>query len=52
MKQNNGAWVPAILKGKPMAVECEIPIVFELNKPMDLPHRPNQLVIRATGVSR
>lgn len=50
MKQNNGVWVPAILKGKPVAVECEVAILFELIPPADRPHKPNQIVIKANAV--
>ena len=49
IKQNNGAWVPAILKGKPVAVQCEIPILFELGDPDNSTrYKPNQIIIRAT----
>ena len=51
-RYNTGAWVPAISDGKRVAVRFEIPVLFELDKPMDTPHKPNQIVIRANGVSR
>jgi TonB family protein len=49
IKQNDGVWVPAILKGKPVAVQCEIPILFELGDPDNsIRYKPNQIIIRAT----
>ncbi|TSD64767.1 energy transducer TonB [Inquilinus sp. KBS0705] len=50
MKQLDGAWVPGTVKGKPVAVECEMPFLFEINPPANVVHRPNQIVV--TAISR
>jgi TonB family protein len=49
-----GEWVPGLLNGKPAAMEIEIPVLFELGKPFDTPHKANQLIIvrGALGVIR
>jgi TonB family protein len=49
-KQLPGDWVPGRLNNKTVAVQCEIPLVFEINKPRDAPHQPNQIVISVFGV--
>jgi TonB family protein len=49
MQQNDGAWVPAVLKGKRVAVQCEVPIWFEIVKPGEKSvHGPHQIIISAS----
>ena len=41
----DGEWLPGFVKGKPVATVVEVPVVFEINKPDNTPHKPNQIII-------
>jgi TonB family protein len=41
----DGEWTPGFVNGKPVATVIEIPVLFEINKPDDTPHKPNQIII-------
>ncbi|MFD0766422.1 TonB family protein [Mucilaginibacter lutimaris] len=47
----NGEWVPAVIKGKRVAVECEIPILFAMSTGETIYARANQIVILVMGIT-
>jgi antitoxin component YwqK of YwqJK toxin-antitoxin module len=45
-------WLPGIVKGKPVAVQCEIPILFVINPPNNAQFKGYQVIIAvSSGVS-
>ena len=50
LKKNMGEWVPAQINGKPVAVECELPVVFQIIPPNNRVYAPNAIVITAYSV--
>ncbi|MEO7214983.1 energy transducer TonB [Mucilaginibacter sp.] len=49
---SDGEWTPGSVNGKATAMVVEIPVVFEINKPDDEPHKPNQIVIIRSSFGR
>jgi TonB family protein len=52
IKLSEGDWLPGIIKGKPVAVKCEIPILFVINPPDDAQFKGYQVIIAAHSVIR
>jgi TonB family protein len=50
LKRNLGEWVPAQIHGKPVAVECELPVVFQIVPPNNRQYAPNAIVITTYSV--
>lgn len=50
VKNIMGEWVPALIKGKPAAVKCELSFLFSISSGEDLIPKPNQIVIRTFGI--
>jgi hypothetical protein len=52
IKLSEGDWLPGIVKGKPVGVQCEIPILFVINPPDDAQFKGYQVIIAASSVVR
>jgi hypothetical protein len=52
IKLSDGDWLPGIIKGKPVAVQCEIPILFVINPAEDASFKGYQVIIAASSVVR
>ena len=51
-RSTQGDWLPGIIKGKPVKLQCEIPILFRINPTDDAPTKGYAVIITANSAVR